>query len=490
VWAAYTKLYSFTNTTGASQTSAKATLTSLKSITASTSVPAGWSTPPKPTIGSTVISGVYCTTINFGTSPSAANGTSVTVGWSTSGNACRLRDLRWGGGQAIVPTALGGVPGGGMVFYDYPSPGCLTVVITNDNPDPAQVLDLTQIEYGIAPQALTLEQLAELTNGAGLVELRVAAIDKDIEVLRAEVIYYGSLGILPSPSVRSLTGKLDSAVYYKHAGLTVYLKGDTNKALFYWNKAASQVANFISQITTESSKGNIPDYLYDRWAIDGDGEITAAPELRDALLALPEGATLFNFPGLPAGTPWPSYAGLDPNGYVAWPTTTLNPGEYTAFVVCNPGLGAGFIMGGTITDGSGNSLLDWIEQGVAEPTVLDTEPPVITSASATPGYLWSPNHSMVEIALEVTVSDNSYAAWYIESVTSNQAVDATGSGDTSPDWYIDPENPQLLWLRSERSGSDPIAVRLYTITLMAIDTGGNLSAPYQLVIPVNHDQNY
>jgi len=44
-----------------------------------------------------------------------------------------------------------------------------------------------------------------------------------------------------------------------------------------------------------------------------------------------------------------------------------------------------------------------------------------------------------------------------------------------------------VWLRSERSGNDPTGVRLYTITLMAIDMAGNLSEPYELVVPVDHD---
>ena len=150
-------------------------------------------------------------------------------------------------------------------------------------------------------------------------------------------------------------------------------------------------------------------------------------------------------------------------------------------------LGSGFILGGSVVSG-GTTYLNWVEQGVAEPYNGDTQPPVITSAVATPAYLWSPDHTMRPITLDVTVTDDTYAVWFVAGVTSNQPENGTGDGDYSPDWWVNPENPQELWLRSERSGSDPTQTRWYTITLQAIDTGGNLSAPYQVFIPVSHDQ--
>jgi len=481
--AAYTKLYSFSNSTGVSQKSVKATTNGLESITAHTSTPSGWS-PVK--TGTAVISGAYNTTLTFGsTSVATPVGGSVTVGWTTADTSCRLRDLRWGGGQVVVPTQLGGVPGGGMVFYDYPDSGCLTVVVSNDTPEP---LSLSGVEYGIVNEALAVEDLAGLVGAGAFVELRVAAIDHDIDTLRAEVAYYGSLGALPSPSVRSLVAKLDRAAAYKHEGLDAYLGGNQAQALVLWDKAAKQITNFISEVTAAKQKGNLAASLYTRWVVDGGGEITTAPEIRDALLALPNGPPLQSFPPLPAGTPLPSYAGLDPANYQPWPVTGLQPGEYTAFVVCGMNLGSGFIMGGSVVDASGFDWLDWVEQGVAEPFTPDTQPPVIISASATPAYLWSPDHTLRPIALEVTVEDDTYAVWYVAGVASNQPENGTGDGDYAPDWWVDPDDPQSLWLRAERSGSDPTETRWYTITLQAIDTGGNLSAPYELLIPVSHDQ--
>jgi hypothetical protein len=480
--AAYTKLYSFPNATGASQTSVKVITNGLESIIAQTSTPSGWS-PAK--MGSTVLSGVYNTTITFG-GTAVANGTQVTAGWQTADNSCRLRDLRWGGGQAIVPTQLGGVPGGGLVFYDYPNPGDLTVVITNDTTGP---LTLSGVEYGTSQTELDLDQLGVLAR-TGLVGLRVDAIDQAIDVLRAEVAYHGSLGELPSPSANSLDGKLSKAAAYKDSGLAAYLAGSSGRAFFLWQKAAQQMQTFISEVTNLNDKANLIQYLYLRWVVEGgEGLPMTALEIREALSALPNGPSLLALPALPPGTPLPSYAGLDPADYVQWPVTVLNPGEYTAFVLSNVDLGSGLILRGSVRDASGADYLDWIEQGVAEPSALDTTPPEIVSASATPSFLWPPDHAMVNVVLDAVVVDDSYAVWYVAGVTSNQPVNGTGSGDTSPDWQLDPSNVQTLWLREERSGSDPTQVRVYTITLMAVDAAGNLSAPYQLLVPVNHDNS-
>ena len=107
------------------------------------------------------------------------------------------------------------MPGGGMVFYDYPSPGDLTVVITNDNPGADQCLNLSDVEFGVSASELGLDELDGLAS-AGLVELRVAAIDHDIDVLRAEVAFHLSLGDIKAPSASSLIGKLDRAAALKH----------------------------------------------------------------------------------------------------------------------------------------------------------------------------------------------------------------------------------------------------------------------------------
>ena len=481
--AAYTKLYSFYNGTGVYQSSVKATTVGLELIAGSYVFPGAWA-PAKVSYG--VSSGVYGTSIvaDGPVQPPTAN---VKLGWKTSDGSCRLRDLRWGTGQAIYPAQLQGLPGGGMVFYDYPEPGCLTVVITNDlgdlgDTDP--VIDLADVEFGVAGDELNLEELDSLLD-AGLIELRVARIDEAIDAMLTDIALHESLGELDGPSANSLVRKLERAASYKHEGLDEYLAGNLDKALFAWDKAAHQVENFISEVTASAQKGNLAEDLYELWVVEGGGGITPAPEIMEALLALPEGEALQSLAPLPEGTPLPAYPGLDPGGYVQWPVTELYPGEYTAFVVCDLDLGAGFIMGGSVLDAGGNVVLEWLEQSVAEPGVIDTEPPVIT---ATPVNLWPPDHTMVDMALDVTVEDASYAVWYVAGVASNQPELGTGDGDSAPDWVTDPNDPQSVWLRSERSGNHPEETRLYTITLMAVDMAGNLSEPYELVIRVDHDQ--
>ena len=303
--AAFTKLYRFSNKTGGDQEAVKAITNGLEVITSSWANQAGWA-PAR--VGYVVRSGVYCTKITFSGTPVVHN-TWVKLGWTTADGSCRLRDLRWGDGQSIVPAEVGGIPGGGMVFYDYPEPGCLTVVITNDTEG---VILLSDVEFAIAGYELSLEELDALD---GLVELRVASIDEDIDVLRAEIEYCGATGVLPSPSANSLIRKLDRATAYKHDGLDEYLAGDLDDALTFWAKAAKQMTNFISEVTNVSQKGNLEVDLYDRWIVHGDGEIATAPEMRDALLALPEGQALQSLEPVPCGE-LPSYPALTP--WTAW----------------------------------------------------------------------------------------------------------------------------------------------------------------------------
>jgi hypothetical protein len=476
--AGMTKIYKCPNNTGVSQSSLQATTNGLESITGEWAKPDTWL--PAAT-GWTIVSGVYCSTVTFD-GPSVAPGSAQKIGWKTADASCRLRDLSWGDGQSVVPTQIGGTEGGGMLFYDWPYEGCVTIVITNDT---EAVITLADVEFALTAYEYSLAELDPLLD-VGLVELRVEAIDEALDVLRAEIAYYDSLGVLPSPSGTSIDKKAARAIDYKHTGLNEYLAGDLDRALFYWDKSAHQVENLIGEVSNLSAKGNLATELYERWVVHGDGEITPASQILEDLLALPEGQALQSLQPLPCAD-MPADPGLDPADCVEWPVDELYPGEHTAFFVCDLDFGSGFIMGGSIFDGDGNLVLEWLEQYVVEPGLIDTEPPEIT-ATATPDCLWPPDHEFVDIALDVTVEDNTFAVAYIESITSNQPILGTGDGDYAPDWLFDPTDLQSVSLRAERSGSHPEEVRVYTITLRAIDTGGNLSDPCELVIRVDHDQ--
>lgn len=113
--------------------------------------------------------------------------------------------------------------------------------------------------------------------------------------------------------------------------------------------------------------------------------------------------------------------------------------------------------------------------------VVDTIPPVITAASASPNQLWPPNHNMVTITVNAVVADNcGLAPWKIISVQSNEAVNMIGSGNTSPDWQI--LGPHTVALRAERSGTG--SGRIYTITIQAKDASGNLSSTRDVTVTV------
>jgi hypothetical protein len=117
-------------------------------------------------------------------------------------------------------------------------------------------------------------------------------------------------------------------------------------------------------------------------------------------------------------------------------------------------------------------------------TVQDTVPPVISQVAVTPKVLWPPNHKMVPVKVTAVVADVcSTPTWKITSITSNEAVDAKGSGNTAPDWQI--TGPATANLRAERSGVT--GPRIYTLTIVATDAAGNESQPKTVTVTVPHD---
>jgi uncharacterized delta-60 repeat protein len=119
------------------------------------------------------------------------------------------------------------------------------------------------------------------------------------------------------------------------------------------------------------------------------------------------------------------------------------------------------------------SVTDTMNQGdtCSTPvTVVDTDPPTILSASATPSALWPPNHQMVPVEVDAAVTDQCDAAsWKIVEVLSNEPA----KGQVEPDWLITGDHS--LQLRAERSGAG--LGRVYSIIIQASDSSGNLSSP-------------
>ncbi len=116
--------------------------------------------------------------------------------------------------------------------------------------------------------------------------------------------------------------------------------------------------------------------------------------------------------------------------------------------------------------------------------------PEIVASSVTPAVLWPPNHKMVRVAVSPIARDRCGGpapSCRIASVVSNEPVDGTGDGDTSPDWRI--TGDLTVDLRAERSGRG--SGRVYGIGLSCSDAAGrstagvvNVAVPLQPVRPV------
>ena len=114
-------------------------------------------------------------------------------------------------------------------------------------------------------------------------------------------------------------------------------------------------------------------------------------------------------------------------------------------------------------------------------TVIDNVPPTITGEAASTYVLSPPNHTMGDVTIDYTATDNCAVTTTI-SVSSNEPINGVGDGDTDPDWII--VDNHHVKLRAERSAGGN--GRIYTITITAVDPSGNTTTK-TIDVRVPHD---
>jgi hypothetical protein len=148
----------------------------------------------------------------------------------------------------------------------------------------------------------------------------------------------------------------------------------------------------------------------------------------------------------------------------------------------------------TITYGAVDSTGNASIASATVRVVEDVTPPEL-ALSVTPDTLWPPNHKMVLITPNWTVTDDWDPAPVVslksismdegdETNTYDPNYDGTqGAGNTSDDIQVTPAG--AIYVRAERSGKGD--GRVYTITYEAIDESGNAATASATVV-VPHDQ--
>lgn len=126
-----------------------------------------------------------------------------------------------------------------------------------------------------------------------------------------------------------------------------------------------------------------------------------------------------------------------------------------------------------------------------EVEVKDTTGPTLALVCSQT-ILWPPNHRMVAVTVDTNAADEGGPVTVAASVASNEPLEGTGEGDIAPDWSgidVDPITGQVTFdLRAERSGSG--SGRVYTLTITATDSSGNVSiASCDVVVPKSQGRN-
>jgi uncharacterized repeat protein (TIGR01451 family) len=144
--------------------------------------------------------------------------------------------------------------------------------------------------------------------------------------------------------------------------------------------------------------------------------------------------------------------------------------SFTVVVKINAGTLGGTIISNTATASSDSPDDVPGNNSKTATTTVDPTPPTVSAVTADPASLWPKNHKMRDVTINYTATDSCGAVnCQITNITSNQPVEGTGDGDTSPDWeFVDEHHVRL---RAESAGGSE--GRIYTITVTCTDAAGN-----------------
>src|SRR6185295_17351954 len=157
--------------------------------------------------------------------------------------------------------------------------------------------------------------------------------------------------------------------------------------------------------------------------------------------------------------------------------------SFTVVVKVNAGVLGGTVISNTATASSG--VVDDVpgNNSKTATTTVDPTPPTVSNPTADPSSLWPKNHKMRDVTINYSATDSCGGVnCQITNITSNQPVDGTGDGDTSPDWeFVDEHHVRL---RAESAGGSN--GRIYTITVTCTDGAGN-STTKTVEVHVGHN---
>ena len=103
--------------------------------------------------------------------------------------------------------------------------------------------------------------------------------------------------------------------------------------------------------------------------------------------------------------------------------------------------------------------------------VRDTVAPTIGSFQVTPDRLSPAEHQLVDVLLDYAVTDASGTSSCSAAVSSSEAPNGPGDGNTPIDWIV--VDATHVQLRAERAGGG--RGRTYTVSLSCADQAGNIA---------------